>query len=50
MNNSTPSHLRVALLQMASAGANIEANAAKGEDFCRRAAAQAADIALFPEM
>ena len=50
MDNSAPSHLRVALLQMSSAGADIEANAAKGEDFCRRAAAQGADIALFPEM
>ncbi len=44
------SGLRVALLQMVSNGPAIEANAAKGEDFCRRAANQGADLALFPEM
>ncbi len=43
-------HLKVALLQMVSEGAVIEANARKGEEFCRRAAARGADIALFPEM
>jgi predicted amidohydrolase len=42
--------LRVALLQMAPAGADQEANAAKGERFCRQAKAMGADIALFPEM
>lgn len=42
-------HLKVALLQMVSVGADIEANARKGEEFCRRAAL-GADIAVFPEM
>ena len=42
--------LTVALLQMVSAGMDQEANLAKGEIFCRRAAALGADIALFPEM
>jgi len=50
MENPASPRLRVALLQMASAGTAIEANAAKGEDFCRRAATLGADIALFPEM
>ena len=35
---------------MVSEGAAIEANARKGEEFCRRAADRGADIALFPEM
>lgn len=43
-------HLKVALLQVVSEGAAIEANARKGEEFCRRAADRGADIALFPEM
>ena len=42
--------VRVALLQMASCGTDQEANLRKGEEFCRRAAALDADIALFPEM
>ena len=42
--------LRIALLQMGSHGADQEANLAKGDAFCRRAAAMGADIALFPEM
>ena len=42
--------IKVALLQMASCGADIKANHAKGEIFCRRARAGGADIALFPEM
>lgn len=42
--------IKVALLQMASCGADIKANQAKGEIFCRRARAGGADIALFPEM
>lgn len=50
MKNPASSHLRVALLQISSEGPAIEANAVKGEDFCRRAANQRADIALFPEM
>jgi predicted amidohydrolase len=50
MRDSASSNLRVALLQMASQGPAIEANAVKGEEFCRRAANQGADIALFPEM
>lgn len=44
------SMLTVALLQMASAGMDQESNRAKGEIFCRRAAALGADITLFPEM
>lgn len=35
---------------MVSHGTDIEAKARKGEDFCRRAEKQGADIALFPEM
>ena len=42
--------LTVALLQLKSAGMHQEANRAKGEQYCRRAAALGADIALFPEM
>jgi predicted amidohydrolase len=42
--------LRVALLQMAACGTDQAANLAKGADFCRRARAMGADIALFPEM
>ena len=42
--------VRVALLQMTGGGADIAANQAKGEAFCRRARALGADIALFPEM
>ncbi len=40
----------VALLQMTAAGNDRAANQAKGDDFCRRAAAMGADVALFPEM
>src|SRR5258708_23706440 len=47
---SLGAHLKVALLQMVAEGAAIEANARKGEEFCRRAADRGADIALFPEM
>jgi predicted amidohydrolase len=42
--------LRIALLQLASAGRDRAANRAKGLAFCRRAAALGADVALFPEM
>jgi N-carbamoylputrescine amidase len=42
--------LNIALLQMVSCGTDRGANLAKGEEFCRRAAAMGADIALFPEM
>jgi N-carbamoylputrescine amidase len=42
--------LTIALLQMVSNGTDQEANLAKGEAFCRRAAMMGADIALFPEM
>jgi N-carbamoylputrescine amidase len=41
---------RVALLQLAACGTDQDANLAKGDDFCRRAAAMGADLALFPEM
>lgn len=44
------SRVRVALLQMTSCGDDLAANQAKGEQFCRQAAAMGADIALFPEM
>jgi predicted amidohydrolase len=40
----------VALLQIAAAGADPDANLATGERACRDAAALGADIALFPEM
>jgi predicted amidohydrolase len=42
--------LNIALLQMNSCGDDVAANLAKGEAYCRKAAAQGADIALFPEM
>jgi len=42
--------IRVGLLQMTAQGAEQAANLAKGEAFCRRAAAMGADVALFPEM
>ena len=41
---------KIALLQMTSCGTDQAANLAKGEDFCRRAKALDADLALFPEM
>src|SRR6478672_8452517 len=44
------SQLKIALLQMTSYGVDQDANLAKGEEYCRRAAAMGADIALFPEM
>jgi predicted amidohydrolase len=44
------STVTIALLQMTSCGTDQEANRSKGEDFCRRASAMGADIALFPEM
>ncbi|HEX9164210.1 MAG TPA: GNAT family N-acetyltransferase [Thermoanaerobaculia bacterium] len=42
--------LRIGLVQASSCGRDLDANLAKGDDFCRRAAAAGADIALFPEM
>lgn len=44
--------LRVALLQMRAAenSLDIEANARRAEDFCRRAKVLGSDLALFPEM
>ena len=44
------STIQVALLQMTAHSNDQDANLAKGEEFCRRAAAMGADIALFPEM
>lgn len=38
----------VALLQMTACGTDQGANRDKGEQFCRRAQAMGADIALFP--
>lgn len=43
-------NLRIALLQMNSGGDDQAANLKKGEEYCRKAKAQQADIALFPEM
>jgi predicted amidohydrolase len=43
-------NLRIALLQLASAGRDREANRAKGLAACRAAAELGADVALFPEM
>lgn len=42
--------LTIALLQMRAHGVDQDANLRKGDEFCRRAAALDADIALFPEM
>jgi predicted amidohydrolase len=42
--------LKVALLQLLSAGYDQAANQAKGEQYCRQARQLGADIALFPEM
>lgn len=42
--------IKVALLQMTAHATNLAANLSKGEDFCCRAAAVSADVALFPEM
>lgn len=42
--------LKVALLQLLSAGFNGQANLETGEAACRTAAGMGADIALFPEM
>ena len=43
-------HLRVGLLQMAACGPQKQDLLAKGEAYCRQAAAMGADIALFPEL
>ena len=42
--------LTIALLQMTSCASDQDANRDKGVEFCRRANAMGADIALFPEM
>lgn len=42
--------LSVALLQLSSVANDTDAALTKGEEFCRAAAAQGVDIALFPEM
>jgi predicted amidohydrolase len=42
--------LRLALLQLASCGGDVAANAEKGAASCRHAAERGADLALFPEM
>jgi N-carbamoylputrescine amidase len=42
--------LKVALLQLTSLGSDSADNLLKGEQYCRLAAEQGADIALFPEM
>ncbi len=43
-------HIHVGLLQMADCGPQKHDLQAKGEAYCRKAAALGADIALFPEM
>lgn len=43
-------NITIALLQMTSCGNDQAANLAKGEEYCRKAKAMGADIALFPEM
>lgn len=43
-------NITIALLQMTACGNDQAANLAKGEEYCRRAKAMGADIALFPEM
>jgi predicted amidohydrolase len=42
--------VKVALLQMTACGNDQDANRSKGAEFCRRAGAMGADVALFPEM
>ena len=42
--------ITIALLQLTSCGNDTEMNRAKGERYCRQAAAMGADVALFPEM
>ena len=42
--------LRVALLQLAGSGYDREASLERGLGACRRAAAEGADVALFPEL
>jgi len=42
--------LRIALLQASAVGSDVAANLQKGDDWCRRAAAEGADLALFPEL
>jgi predicted amidohydrolase len=42
--------LRIALLQLAGNGRDQDANLVDGEAACRRAAAEGADIAVFPEL
>ena len=42
--------LKIALLQMASCGTDVDASQTKAEGFCREAKALRADLALFPEM
>ncbi len=42
--------MKIALLQISAAGSDQHANLHKGEEYCRKAAAMGADIALFPEM
>ena len=47
-NNSEP--LRIAMLQMTPQGLDQDYNADKAEEYCRKAKADKADIALMPEM
>lgn len=43
-------NITIALLQMTSCSNDQAANLTKGEEYCKRAQAMGADIALFPEM
>jgi len=47
---SSDSIINVALLQIRPVGADVGANIKKGDEYCRKAKAMGADIALFPEM
>ena len=49
-NSETRDQIKVALLQLNSLGPDLNKNKEKGEEFCRRAKALGADIALFPEI
>lgn len=50
LNAAAGDKVVVALLQLAPDGNNLDANAAKAVDACRKAAEKGADIALLPEM
>ena len=49
-SGSSDSIIKVALLQIAPCGSNVGENLKKGDEYCRKAKAEGADIVLFPEM